>query len=93
VVTKEHETALLGAYVLGVLDDTELTRVGAHLDACWACRTEVEELRDVETVLGAVPAEAFIDGPPADGDLLLQRTLWQVRSDRGRPGALRRPRP
>jgi hypothetical protein len=27
-----------------------------------------------------VPAEAFLDGPPADGDLLLQRTLREVRA-------------
>jgi len=37
----------------------------------------------MEAFLGEVPPEAMLDGPPEGGDLLLQRTLRQVRSERG----------
>jgi anti-sigma factor RsiW len=75
----EHETDLLGAYVLGVLDRGEQAAVQAHLDGCGSCRREVEDLRGMEAALGEIPPEAFLDGPPPDGDLLLQNTLREVR--------------
>jgi hypothetical protein len=79
-----HETELLGAYVLGVLDGDQWSDVQAHLAGCAVCRREVGELREVEAALGEIPPEAFLDGPPPDGDLLLQRTLRQVRGERSR---------
>jgi hypothetical protein len=39
--------------------------------------------------LGEVPPEAFLDGPPEGGDLLLQRTLRAVRDDKARSGRQR----
>ncbi|MEU3727313.1 zf-HC2 domain-containing protein, partial [Streptomyces sp. NPDC031705] len=78
----EEEPELLGAYVLGVLDEEEVRRVGEHLGDCVRCREEVAALREMERVLGEVPEEAFLDGPPPGGDLLLQRTLRQVRGER-----------
>ena len=75
----EHETDLLGAYVLGVLDRGEQATVRAHLDGCGPCRREVEDLREMEAVLGELPPEAFLDGPPPDGDILLRNTLREVR--------------
>ena len=75
----EHETDLLGAYVLGVLDRGEQAVVQAHLDGCTPCRREVDDLRGMEAALGEIPPEAFLEGPPPDGDLLLQRTLHEVR--------------
>jgi hypothetical protein len=36
-------------------------------------------LRLLHAELGEVPPEAFLDGPPEGGDLLLQRTLREVR--------------
>jgi hypothetical protein len=36
------------------------------------------------TALAALPAEAFLDGPPVDGDLLLRRILRRVRTERDR---------
>ncbi|MFE9257659.1 anti-sigma factor family protein [Streptomyces sp. NPDC006879] len=77
-----HEEELLGAYVLGVLDAPEAHRVEAHMSQCTSCRGEVAALREMEAALGEVPAEAFLDGPPQGGDLLLQRTLRQVRGER-----------
>jgi anti-sigma factor RsiW len=76
---------LLGAYVLGVLDRQEQDVLRAHLDDCASCRREVDDLREMEAALGEIPPEAFLDGPPPDGDLLLRKTLRQVREEhRGR---------
>jgi hypothetical protein len=47
------------------------------------------ELRDLAAALAGMPAEAFLDGPPTDGELLLRRTLRQVRAER----AARPPQP
>ncbi|APE19587.1 MULTISPECIES: zf-HC2 domain-containing protein [Streptomyces] len=79
---QHEEEELLGPYVLGVLDDADTRRVAAHMNDCAACRQEADALRDMETALGEVPREAFLDGPPPGGDLLLQRTLRQMRGER-----------
>ncbi|XVV13913.1 anti-sigma factor family protein [Actinoplanes sp. CA-131856] len=76
-----HETDRLGAYALGVLDDDEWAAVHAHVEGCDECRREVAELRATEELLGDVPPEAFLDGPPQGADLLLERTLKQVREE------------
>ncbi|MEV6950413.1 zf-HC2 domain-containing protein [Streptomyces sp. NPDC051183] len=78
---QRHEEELLGPYVLGVLDDADVHRVEEHVAGCVQCREEVTALREMEAALGEVPAEAFLDGPPQGGDLLLQRTLRQVRGE------------
>ncbi|MET9855909.1 zf-HC2 domain-containing protein [Streptomyces sp. NPDC006450] len=78
---QRHEEELLGPYVLGVLDDAEVRRVEEHVDGCVQCRQEVTALREMETALGEVPPEAFLEGPPQGGDLLLQRTLRQMRQE------------
>ena len=77
----EHDRAALGAYALGALDPDETRVVDAHLAGCADCRAEVAELNELNAMLGEVPPEAFLDGPPDDGDLLLQRTLRQVRAE------------
>ncbi|MEU2391165.1 zf-HC2 domain-containing protein [Streptomyces sp. NPDC007369] len=77
----EHEVELLGPYVLGVLDEEDVRRVEAHVSGCVRCREEVAALREMEAALGEVPPEAFLDGPPQGGDLMLQRTLRQVRGE------------
>ncbi len=74
-----HESELLGAYVLGVLDGDEWATVQAHLEDCAPCRQEVDDLREMEAALGEIPPEALLDGPPPDGDRVLQRTLSDVR--------------
>lgn len=80
----EHDTELLGAYVLGVLDGNEWASTQEHLDGCAHCRREVDDLREMEAALGEIPPEAFLDGPPPGGELLLRRTLEQVRGERRR---------
>jgi anti-sigma factor RsiW len=79
-----HESELLGAYVLGVLEGEEWATVRAHLDSCEECRREVGDLREMEAALGEIPPEALLDGPPPDGAGLLQGTLSDVRGDRRR---------
>ena len=37
---------------------------------------------DVEAALTRMPAEALLDGPPPDGELLLRRTLRRMRQER-----------
>jgi len=85
-----HQVELLGAYALGVLDGDEWQAVRTHLDDCAACRREVDDLRELEAALGGIPPEAFLDGPPPDGEILLRRTLQQVRRERGRQDTRRR---
>ncbi|MDY7083978.1 MAG: zf-HC2 domain-containing protein [Actinomycetota bacterium] len=84
-----HQTEQLGAYALGVLDHDEWAAVHAHVEDCPQCRRELGDLREMEERLGEIPPEAFVEGPPPDGDLLLRRTLNQVR-DEGRSYARRR---
>jgi hypothetical protein len=75
----EHED--LAGYVAGELSAGEAQAVDAHLATCPDCRAEVESLNEMREFLGALPPEALLDGPPEGGDLLLQRTLRQVRSE------------
>lgn len=82
-MTTQHDPQLLGAYVLGAMDEQEVREMDEHLASCQDCARELEDLRAMEAYLGEVPPEAMLDGPPEGGDLLLQRTLRQVRSERG----------
>ncbi len=75
----EHERTQLGAYALGALEPDEARELDEHLATCPECRAELAELEEMKQFLGEVPPEAFLDGPPEDGDLLLQRTLREVR--------------
>ncbi|HEY3559032.1 MAG TPA: zf-HC2 domain-containing protein [Kribbella sp.] len=81
----EHDRTQLGAYALGALEPAEIAEVDAHLATCAECRAELAELTELKDVLGEVPPEAFLDGPPEGGDLLLHRTLREVRSERPAP--------
>jgi hypothetical protein len=77
-----HMSESLGAYVLGALDDVEGREVAAHLADCPDCRSQVDELVEMKDALGEVPPEMFLEGPPVDGDFVLQRTLRQVRAEK-----------
>jgi anti-sigma factor RsiW len=85
----EHDRSPLAAYALGALDPDEARAVDAHVAGCAECRAELAEFAALEAALGEVPPEAFLDGPP-DGDLMLQRTLRQVRAERVRTTRPRR---
>jgi RNA polymerase sigma-70 factor (ECF subfamily) len=54
--------------------------VEEHLATCATCRRDLEDLTAVTDLLGEVPPEALLEGPP-DGDLVLRRTLRQIRAE------------
>ncbi|MEV6620497.1 zf-HC2 domain-containing protein [Amycolatopsis sp. NPDC051106] len=72
----------LGAYALGALDPGEAADFERrHLQTCAQCRFDLNELVALRESLDEVPSEAFLDGPPEGGDLLLQKTLRRVRDE------------
>jgi hypothetical protein len=75
-----HDTYPLGAYVLSALDPAERQDIDTHLAECAACRADLAELEAVKNVLDELPPEALLHEPP-DADLVLQRTLRQVRQE------------
>ena len=85
-----HDRSQLGAYALGALESDEAREVEQHLAGCAECRAELAEFEEMKEFLGEVPPEAFLDGPPADGDLLLQRTLRAARVEAA-PNSQRKP--
>ncbi|MDR7274918.1 zf-HC2 domain-containing protein [Catenuloplanes atrovinosus] len=76
----EH-SQLIGAYVLNTLEPAERSEVDAHVAECETCRNELAELEALKEALGEVPPEALLHGPP-DADLVLQRTLRQIREEK-----------
>ncbi|MFJ3671058.1 anti-sigma factor [Streptomyces sp. NPDC090106] len=82
MTTQEHShDVLLGAHALGLLDADERSRLEEQIEACEVCQVELADLKALEAELGEVPPEFFLDGPPEDGELMLQRTLRQVRAE------------
>lgn len=79
---QRHPREALAAYALAALDTDEGLEVETHLASCARCREEYEEVRSMTDLLGELPPEALLDGPPEDGDLLLQRTLEAIGSER-----------
>ena len=88
----DHDQSLLGPYVLGALDSADIREVEEHLPGCSDCRRELAELEEMKEFLGEVPPEAFLEGAPVEGDLLLQRTLRAGRAA-ARPAAPPSERP
>jgi hypothetical protein len=84
-----HDRGQLGAYAIGALDPTEARMVHEHLAGCPDCQREVNELMMIRRALDQVPPEAFLDGPPEGGDLLLRRTLRRVAVEAPAPPAPR----
>ncbi|MEU4098190.1 zf-HC2 domain-containing protein [Streptomyces sp. NPDC026673] len=79
---ERHEGEALTAHVLGTLTEEEVRAVDEHVGSCASCGAELDGLRTMAQALGEVPPEAFLDGPPEGGDLLLQRTMRQMRAER-----------
>ena len=83
----------LGAYALGALDPGEAADFERrHLQTCAQCRFDLNELVALRDSLDEVPPEAFLDGPPEGGDLLLQKTLRRVRDEEERVAPARTAR-
>jgi anti-sigma factor RsiW len=79
----------LAGYLMEMLTPDEKQRADSHLAGCAACREEIESLQEWSSALRDIPEEMLLDGPPDDADLLLQRTLRQVRQESS-GGRLRR---
>jgi anti-sigma factor RsiW len=104
MTTEQDYRVAVAAYALGGLEPQEASELEAHLDTCPDCQRELAEFSKTAAQLALVPpellAEALADDPavPAariaaegsgpDDDLVLQRTLRQVRAERA--GARRR---
>lgn len=71
----------LAGYLTKSLDADQEHLVEEHLAGCAECRAEVESLQEWTMALEAVPEAMLLDGPPEGGDLLLQRTLRQIRNE------------
>ncbi len=71
----------LGAYAFGALGLMERETIARHVRACPRCGAELAELEEVTLMLGELPPEAVLTGPPDCGDLVLQRTLRQMRAE------------
>ena len=71
----------MAGYVMEMLTPEEKKRADEHLTVCADCRGEIESLREWSAALAEVPEPMLLDGPPEDADLLLQRTLRQVRQE------------
>ena len=76
----QHDPGELGALALGLLDPVRTRAVEEHLATCPACRRDLEDLTAVTDLLGDVPPEALLEGPP-DSDMVLARTLRQIRAE------------
>ena len=79
----QHDPEQLAAYAVGLLDGEDARATEAHVAGCARCRWELAELREVDAALRRMPPELFLDGPPQGGELVLQRTLRQVRKESG----------
>jgi hypothetical protein len=76
-----RDHADIDSYVADELTPEENRAVEEHLETCSECREETSVLRELQQLLADMPPEVLLDGPPDDADLLLQRTLRQVRTE------------
>ncbi|MFF7972860.1 zf-HC2 domain-containing protein [Streptomyces sp. NPDC007905] len=67
-VPNEHET--VGAYALGILDDSEATAFEAHLAGCEWCAQQLDELAGMEPMLAALADLPGSGSTPAIGESL-----------------------
>jgi anti-sigma factor RsiW len=65
---RRHNRRSLGAYALGALQPSEERTVERHVATCDDCYNQLTGLLRLRNSLSQVPPEAFLDGPPDDGD-------------------------
>jgi anti-sigma factor RsiW len=73
-----HDVA---AYVMQALPPDEEFLVQEHIAGCPECQRELAQFREVTAELERVPAQAFIDGPPENAELLIRGTLRRIRAE------------
>lgn len=72
----------VGAYLLGALDDEEMSRFEEHLAGCEECGRELDELSGVLPVLEELRADGIGYAEPPGGDAMLDRLLARVSGER-----------
>jgi hypothetical protein len=82
----QDQLADLSMLLLGRLPAEQEGQVRDHLFGCEICLAELPLLEQTVQVLAAVEAEAFLEGPPGDADLLVRRTVRAIRARDGDPG-------
>lgn len=82
----ENTRPYLSEYLDDRLEETVRRRIAAHLDACPACRVELEELQKVIDIVGGLP---FLTAPPTLQEKILADNLRKVP---GREGVFAMPR-
>jgi hypothetical protein len=80
-MTMHEQHVDIDAYVAGQLTPDQAAEVEQHIAGCEECRQETDTLREMQEFLGEVPPEALLEGYPEDADLVLQKTLRQMRSE------------
>lgn len=73
----------VGAYLLGALDDDQMSRFEEHLADCDDCGRELDELSGVVPVLAELKSDGIGYAEPP-GEAVLARLLGQVRGERSR---------
>jgi putative zinc finger protein len=63
-------------YLAGTLDEERTRLLEQHLLTCVQCSDEVVEFHEFQRIVDTV-----LNGPPPDGDLVLQRALRQIRAE------------
>lgn len=72
----------VGAYLLGALDEPEMTRFEEHLADCESCGRELDELSGLLPVLAEMREDGVAFAEPPGGDAMLQRLLAEVSGAR-----------
>ena len=96
---QRYREELLGAYILGQLEDPEVAEFERHLGECASCREEAIELREVSDLLREAsswlpgPGISAFDPPPGLKDRVVAALLHGRPSRRRRgPACIRRNR-
>lgn len=92
--SQEHRywREMIGAFVLGELDEEQRTALQAHLDGCEQCRADLADLRPVVAALAEVDPRLFEAEEPRPRADLLERTLTRVEQARRTEDELQRRR-
>jgi anti-sigma factor RsiW len=72
----------VGAYLLGALNDAEMTRFEEHLVECDKCGQALDELSGVVPILAEMRDDGIGYVEPPSGDAMLDRLLARVSSER-----------
>ncbi len=91
MTARDHERLRddVGAYLLGALDETELTAFEAHLGHCHVCREDVERLR---VAAEALPRSVEQFEPPASLKRSLMETVQAEAAERAADAGARAPK-